>query len=313
VGEDLRMGETIEVHRGSVQTWECDHMGHLNVRFYVDKAMQGLVALVAHLGVAPRELRDRGWAVSAGTQHIRFLREQRSGAPYFVRAGVLGAEPSHALSVVEEMVSVATGDVAATFVGDCAVVDARTREAIELPDGARERARALLVELPAHARPRGIAPLPPRPRPTLAEAEGLGLFATYQATVADAECDASGHMTACHYMGAVSDSIPNLLLLLFGIDRSRNDRLGGAALEYRFVYHSVPRAGDVLALRSGLAAVADKTYRIVHWLFDAATGLAVATAEAVAVAMDLDTRRAIAIPDDVRARLERAVIPGLTF
>ena len=38
----------IELYRGSINTWECDEMGHMNVRFYVAKAMEGL-AEVAHV------------------------------------------------------------------------------------------------------------------------------------------------------------------------------------------------------------------------------------------------------------------------
>ena len=139
------------------------------------------------------------------------------------------------------------------------------------------------------------------------------MFATYQATVEDEQCDAAGWITTRNYMGAVADSIPNLLLSLTGVDRSAGGKTGGAALEYRFVYHSVPRAGDVLTLRSGLRAVGSKTYTLCHWLFDLATGDAVATAEAVALAMDLETRRAIAIPDDLRRRLLSLVIPGLSL
>ena len=33
----------LEVWRGSVNTWECDQMGHLNVRFYVARSAEGLV------------------------------------------------------------------------------------------------------------------------------------------------------------------------------------------------------------------------------------------------------------------------------
>ncbi len=29
----------IELARSSVQTWECDQMGHMNVQFYVEKAV----------------------------------------------------------------------------------------------------------------------------------------------------------------------------------------------------------------------------------------------------------------------------------
>lgn len=38
-----------------------------------------------------------------------------------------------------------------------------------------------------------------------------------------------------------------------------------------------------------------------------------ATAEAVAVVLDLEARRAAEIPDDLRRRLETLVIPGLSL
>ena len=304
------MGQPIEVHRGSVQAWECDQMGHLNVQFYVDKAVQGLHSLALRLGFPPRDLRERGLALVLDRQHLRFHREQRPGAPFYLQAATVSASAGD-WTVFEEMRAAASGEVAATFVSDCRFVDARSREPAGLPGGFAERAIASRAEVPEHARPRGLDPHPPRPRPRLDEADALGLFATYEAGVDDAQCDAAGFMTPRHYMGAVADSIPNLLLHLTGVDRSESGRIGGAALEYRFVYHAVPRAGDVLVLRSGLVRVAAKTYTICHWLFDLGSRLAVATAEAVAVAMDLETRRAIEIPDDLRARLESRIVPGL--
>ena len=114
-----------------------------------------------------------------------------------------------------------------------------------------------------------------------------------------------------HYMGRVSDAIPNLIAQTRGEDRSTS-RIGGAALEYRFVYRTPAREGDLLVLKSGLKSVAGKTYVWCHWLFDAETGESIATAEAVAISMDLVERKAIEIPPDMRANLERLIIPGLS-
>jgi acyl-CoA thioester hydrolase len=50
----------------------------------------------------------------------------------------------------------------------------------------------------------------------------------------------------------------------------------------------------------------------VHWVLNDETGEALATAEAVAVAMDLDARKAIPIPDALRAVLEPLIVPGLS-
>jgi acyl-CoA thioester hydrolase len=93
--------------------------------------------------------------------------------------------------------------------------------------------------------------------------------------------------------------------------RRDSSPVGGAALEYRFVYRRYPRMGDILTLRSGLKNVGPKTYTWCHWLFDLETGEAVATAEAVAIALDLTTRKAIPIPEEMRTNLESLVIEGL--
>jgi acyl-CoA thioester hydrolase len=65
-------------------------------------------------------------------------------------------------------------------------------------------------------------------------------------------------------------------------------------------------------LKSGLKSVSSKTYVWCHWLFDGESGECFATAEAVAVAMDLVERKAIEIPADMRAHLESLVVEGLS-
>jgi acyl-CoA thioester hydrolase len=47
-------------------------------------------------------------------------------------------------------------------------------------------------------------------------------------------------------------------------------------------------------------------------MFDGETGECFATAEAVAIAMDLTTRKAIEIPPDMREGLEKLIVPGLS-
>ena len=37
--------------RGNANTWECDELGHLNVRFYMAKAQEALAGLADQLGM----------------------------------------------------------------------------------------------------------------------------------------------------------------------------------------------------------------------------------------------------------------------
>ncbi|MGB3809843.1 MAG: thioesterase family protein [Parvibaculum sp.] len=304
------MAEMIDVARSSVQTWQADQMGHMNVQFYLDQATQGLAALGVHLGLGPRFIDAERARLIARDHHVRFLREQRPGAPFTIRAGILAVQ-DFSLRVYLEMWNTVSGEVAATFAADVELMDEDSRETKPLPARAKAAAKALLIDLPAHGSPRGLQIYPPREAPTLAEAEAMKLVFTWQGEIQTTQCDAQGFLVTRHFMGIVSDSIPNLLGQTRGDDRSQNSKVGGAALEYRFRYHAYPKAGDVLTLRSGLKEVGPKTYTWCHWLFDLETGKSVGTAEAVAIALDLETRKAIPIPEEMRMRLEGLVAPGL--
>lgn len=304
------MAQMIDVARSSVQTWQSDQMGHMNVQFYMEHATQGLAALGVHLGLGPRFIDAERARLVARDHHVRFLREQRPGAPFTIRAGVLEVR-DFGLRVYEEMWNTVSGEVAATFSADVELLDADSHELKPLPAKTKAAAKALTVDLPQHGAPRGLALYEPRTAPTLEEAEKMNLVFTWQGEVQPEQCDAQGFLITRHFMGIVSDSIPNLLGQTRGDDRSKNSRVGGAALEYRFHYRRYPRVGDVLTLRSGLKEVGPKTYVWGHWLFDLESGQSIATAEAVAIALDLETRKAIPIPDDLRERLDALVVPGL--
>ena len=304
------MNAMIETYRSSVQSWEIDMMGHMNVKFYVEKSTAALALMAQRLGVGPEYTREVGARLVPLEHHIRFLQEQRPGAPVFMRAGILESR-GDTVTVYQELVNAATGAVAATFMVPAALRRIRDREPVALPDSVHTAARALVVDLPAHGEARGLTLDAPRQAPSLDEAEAAGMLATWQGPVLPRTADADGYLAPESHMGIVSDSIPNLLVHLTTEDRSSSD-LGGAALEYRFVYRKPAAIGDLLALRSGIKSVGGKTYQFGHWLFDSVSGEAVATAEAVAVMFDLEARKAVTIPEDRRAILERHVIPGLS-
>lgn len=296
---------------GSVQTWDCDMMGHMNVQHYVARATESLSALAIAMGVGPRILYDRGLRLVPVDHHIRFLAELRPGTPFTLAGGFLGMA-GDALDLYQEMRHTGSGKVAATFRTQAAFVDSATRSRLPLPTDLPFRLDPVRATLPEFGAPRGVALDPPRAQPTSDDADRLGLLLTQQSPVTTAECDIDGFMQIRAFMGRVSDAIPNLLALTQRADRSADGKIGGAALEYRFVYHAMPREGDVLALRSGIKAMGGKTFTWVHWLIDVETGRAVATAEAVAVSFDLVARKAIDIQPEVRQAMEPFLVPGLT-
>jgi acyl-CoA thioester hydrolase len=113
------------------------------------------------------------------------------------------------------------------------------------------------------------------------------------------------------FLARVSDGMPHFFRSLRSGDAPAG--IGGAALEYRFAYQGRPRLGDVIEMRVGLRAVAKKTIHFCHWIFDVESARCVSTSEAVAVSLDLATRKSIDLSNEARAVMESRVVPNLTM
>lgn len=294
------------VLRNSVQTWECDRMGHFNVQFYKARVCQSVRTLLRLFGGV-----EDATPLRFKTAHMRFLAEQLPGAPYYCLAGLIAphapdqAPDAGALTqrFYVEMRESMTDRPAATATLD-----------VELPKGFDlAKLAPFFCALPPHGLPRGLPDNLPRPRPCLADTEGRPMFRTYILEVPPERCDAQGAYKPESFMATISDSISNLFAQTRdAMISSEDENMGGAALEYRFNYHAFPKAGDIICVHSGLSDLQEKTYSWVHWVFDAVTGDAVATAAAVAIAMDLRARKAIVIPDDTRAKLGKILDTSLS-
>jgi acyl-CoA thioester hydrolase len=301
----------IELARHSVQPWECDRNDHLNMQFYVARASDALAALGLRLGLGPSELARRNLALIESETHIRFQRELRDGAPYAVQGGVVRGD-GHVLTVFLELENTATKEVSATFTTAAALCEARDLSPVAFDEAALLKAVSVPASVPPHAQPRGLKMHAMRPQPSLAEADRLKLIPSYQGVVQAWECDANGRLLSQTYMAHVFKALPHIFAQLRMGEAMRGEKRSGAAVEYRLVYRSRPRLGALLALKSGLSAVGEKTFNHIHWLFDLESGACAATIEAVSIGFDLETRKAVALTPELRARYERHVVPGLT-
>jgi acyl-CoA thioester hydrolase len=211
----------------------------------------------------------------------------------------LGADDARLLFVMRHP----TGEPAATF--QTVVVHATAREARPFPWPERVRGRAgeLAAEVPEGGGPRSIVLAPVQPTASLARADALRLAPTGAGAVLPEHCDAFGRMRTEGVMHRLSPAMPHLFMAQRGGEPgSPQARRGGAALEYRLIHHSWPRAGDRLTLRSGFAGGEARFQRIFHWMLDPGSGRPWATAEAISVAFDLETRKMIALEGEELAR-----------
>lgn len=298
-----------EVLRSSVNTWECDHLGHMNVRHYLGRFNDGLAVLLQQLGLAPRNWIERGLVIRAHDQHLRFNRELRAGAGFAIRAH--GVPGSRALTTYEEMQTL-RGEVSATSVTGLSLLDTKSGEPVPWPASVLRALSSESCSVPEYAAVRGVSREPTRVRISRDEALALGMLPDYLGVVLAEDCDARGIMRESAWMARISDGFTHLVHALCG-SGERPDSVGAVSLEYRFVFHRWPRVDDTIELRSGLSALGSKTLQITHHMFDLESGDCLASSQAVVVWFDLVARKAMVLPDEMREQLARKVIAELAL
>ena len=83
------MAETPVTYRGTVYPWQCDHIGHMNVMWYVGKFDEATWNLFAEVGMTPTYLRNEGRGMAAVQQNITYKRELLAGYAEVVKYGLI--------------------------------------------------------------------------------------------------------------------------------------------------------------------------------------------------------------------------------
>jgi len=126
---------------------------------------------------------------------------------------------------------------------------------------------------------------------------------TYRGTVYPSQCDHMGHMNVTGYVGKFDEASWRLLLTL-GLtpERLRREGIGMAAVEQHIEYRRELFAGDVVTIRSSVLDVTEKSIKLIHEMTNDGRAEIAATTTVVGIHLDMTTRRARALPADVRGR-----------
>lgn len=143
------MAEFIITYRGTVYPWQCDHMGHMNVMWYVGKFDEASWQILSALGLTASRLRKEGAGMAAVEQHVYYKRELHAGTVITIRSAVLEVK-AKSLRLFHELKNDETGEVAATTDTVGVHIDTVTRRARPLPPDVRERASLLNKGQDAH-------------------------------------------------------------------------------------------------------------------------------------------------------------------
>jgi acyl-CoA thioester hydrolase len=131
-------------YKGCVYPWQCDHVGHMNIMWYVGKFDEANWNLFASLGLTPSYLRQANRGMAAVQQNITYKRELLPGDIVEVTSRILELGDK-SIRFVHEMRNGETGVVAALCELTGVHMDRAARKAVAFEPNVRETISAAVV------------------------------------------------------------------------------------------------------------------------------------------------------------------------
>ncbi|MEC9344309.1 MAG: thioesterase family protein [Pseudomonadota bacterium] len=270
----------VETHRGFVNTWECDENAHMNVQFYFRAFQQAseIFSLQANGSNAGSR--------SAIVRHVRYHRELAVARSTLVRSAVLG-EGEHAGAIVHLLFDADSGELSAT--------------ALDRPGYRVTGMPVCKAADVGSAMPRGVASGPTLPENTQVMIDaGRAFVSGFTVTRADDHGE-DGDMLANALVSRLTDAAAHVWTFAgIAADWLIGTRHGRVAVETKLTRYTRIEAGAALRLVSWIGVMEEKTFTIRHQFEDMATGEAVAAADIRCLVMNLESRRAVPVPQHAR-------------
>ena len=310
------MSELEPLYEATVTPDQIDHLGHMNVRYYLEHALAATGILASRAGLTPSALAEMGTMLEPVDLFTRHYREQLAGVELVVRGGLLEVE-ADGLRFYHELVNAQNEERAATFVQRLKLRDRSDRSARPLPEMAADAAGRSCVDWPEHGKPRTLSLERGPGKLTLESAHERGLAMRAERVVGPEECDSAGFYLASNYQELVwggestGSGADGEEIEYWNQKTDSGTPLGWAILENRGMLNAHPRVGSRIQSFGAAVEVGDKTSVRHSWVFDVETGELVCTSSIVDIAFDIEARRAISIPSEQRERLEGELKPDL--
>jgi len=139
------MPEAPITYRGTVYPWHCDHVGHMNVMWYVGKFDEATWQFFNMLGLSPSYLRSAQRGMAAVDQHITYLRELHAGDVVSIRTTLLGIS-AKSIRFVHEMANDESLEVVARTTLKGVHLDTQTRKSVAFAELISAKAASILAD-----------------------------------------------------------------------------------------------------------------------------------------------------------------------
>jgi acyl-CoA thioester hydrolase len=123
-------------YRGTVYPWQCDHVGHMNIMWYVGKFDEANWNLFARIGLTPSYLRESGLGMAGVQQNISYRRELLAGDIVEIKSAMLEIG-GKSIRFRHEMRNAETGEIAAVCEITAVHLDRQAHKSVPFPDAVR--------------------------------------------------------------------------------------------------------------------------------------------------------------------------------
>ena len=141
------MTKHLTTYRGTVYPWHCDHVGHMNVMWYVGKFDEATWQLFNAIGLSPTFLREAKRGMAAVDQHISYMQELHAGDVVSVKSTVLEVKEK-SIRFAHEMWNDETNEAVARTTLKAVHLDTEARKSCAFPEAIARRAASMVVADP---------------------------------------------------------------------------------------------------------------------------------------------------------------------
>ncbi len=131
-------------YKGTVYPWQCDHVGHMNIMWYVGKFDEANWNLFAAVGLTPSYLRQQHRGMAAVQQNITYKREVLAGDIVEVTSRFLEVREK-SVRFVHEMRDGETGETVAVCEITGVHMNRQARKSCPLPEAVQAAASRLVA------------------------------------------------------------------------------------------------------------------------------------------------------------------------
>ncbi len=285
------MTEWLETYRGVVNPWECDVVQHFTIAYYFDRFATATRNFFDLVGVG--DSLDAGVRHGPARGHATFLHELRAGAGCHILTAVTNIDAG-TLQLGHQVLDSTTGEPVTWLAETRALPQA-------LSSAARQKLTSLAVPWPG--------PKVPDPTPRPAQGPMRGPMTTRD-RVKPWEIGEDGTMSLhAHVLRFSAASMQMQAAAGMTATYMHEQRRGYSTFALDLTQIGEARVGDMIDVTTSIAHLGNSSLRFAHRMTGPG-GREIASLVQSGVHLDMDARRSTAIPDELRASIQKLLIQG---